>query len=75
MPINNKILIITFLCLVLTMGYTMYNIYQFMPAVATCQDEFDMINKCGCVPCDKGLIDLFNLNKQCETQIIPSQNG
>jgi len=69
MQINNTALTIVFLCLVLTTGFSLWSIYHFMPIEATCQDEFAIINKCGCVPCDAGLVDLFSLEKDCQNNL------
>jgi len=65
MEISNTALTIAFCCCVLAIGYSLYNINHFMPIEATCQDEFAMINKCGCVPCNPGLINLFNIQESC----------
>jgi len=65
----SKSILIAFLCLVIIMGFTLIRIYNFMPVVQTCQDEFALIDKCGCVPCNSGLISLFHVEKTCETYL------
>ena len=65
MKITNLTILLAFLCLILIAGFTLWNIHAFMPVEATCHDEFDLINKCGCVPCNSKLIEYFKVEKQC----------
>jgi hypothetical protein len=50
MEIKNSYFLIGFILLTLTLGYTLYNIYQFMPVLASCEDDFGIIDKCKCLP-------------------------
>jgi hypothetical protein len=50
------------------MSIALIKIYRFMPVFKTCKDDFEIINKCGCVPCswkdaeDYNKIPCFNYN-------------
>jgi len=63
---SDKIIILAFICLIAITGFTVWNISRFTPALDTCNDEFDLINYCGCVPCDSGVVKMFHAEKQCK---------
>ena len=44
------IIIILFLILIITMGFVLHQINDFMPILDTCLDDFEIINKCKCLP-------------------------
>jgi len=39
-----------FVVLIIVMGLVLYQINHFMPILGTCSDDFDIINKCHCLP-------------------------
>jgi hypothetical protein len=39
-----------FVVLLIVMGLVLYQIHNFMPILQTCNDDFDIINKCHCLP-------------------------
>ncbi len=43
-------IIILFILIVATMIYTWKKINIFMPTLETCEDDFEIIKKCSCVP-------------------------
>jgi len=45
------IIIILFLVVFGLIVYTMYHITVFMKTIETCDDDFNIINTCHCVPC------------------------
>jgi hypothetical protein len=61
--VEDKTILICFVCLGLLIGGSLWNIYHFMPIEQSCHDEFDLINKCHCVPCNSPLIEIFELPK------------
>lgn len=65
MDIDDSYVFFVFFLMVCMVGYTLYSIFLFMPVELTCHDEFEIINKCKCVPCDAGVLDLFNADKAC----------
>lgn len=65
MEVSNKVLVITFLCVLVLTGFTVMNIFNFMPDLSTCEDEFALIDRCGCVPCVSSIQNLFNLEGNC----------
>ena len=44
-------IIFLFFIVILVMFLTLYQINRFAPIIKTCEDDFNIINKCGCVPC------------------------
>ena len=57
--VSDGVIFVAFFVMVLILGLCMYQIYQFMPVVESCNDDFDMINKCRCVPSNSQLSKLF----------------
>jgi hypothetical protein len=45
------IIYILFFIILLVLTLTLYEINKFMPIIKTCDDDFAIINKCGCIPC------------------------
>jgi len=50
MEVKFKHIFIAFGILLIILFYSLYNIFTFMPLLSTCNDDFEIINKCGCVP-------------------------
>jgi len=65
MEIKFKAIVFSFFCLLVIMGYTLFNIFAFMSVEKTCEDDFELINRCGCVPCDNSLRQVFNKPDLC----------
>ena len=63
MEIKFSVAIVTLLILVGVMGYTYYNLQQFMKSESKCESGFAMINKCGCVV-DIYFGELFNVREK-----------
>lgn len=59
MEISNQTIIIMVVLMLITTGITIWNINTFMPIYEKCTDDFQMVNKCGCIPTSE-LADLFN---------------
>jgi hypothetical protein len=60
MEIQDKYIIVLALLLLVVSGYSLINIFKFMPVVNQCADSFKIINLCHCVP-DANLAKLFNI--------------
>lgn len=50
MDSKDKLLILAFILLIVTVAFTLVNIQKFMKVEKTCEDDFAIINKCGCIP-------------------------
>lgn len=55
MEVKDKWLMVTFFVLVIVIITTLININSFMPVIATCDDDFAVIDKCGCIPWNNSL--------------------
>ena len=44
-------MIVLFFIIIFALILTLNQIHRFTPVLKTCEDDFAMINKCGCVPC------------------------
>ena len=62
----DKGIIFLFFALLLLVGFTLYNIFSFMPVINACEDEFAITERCKCLPCDSDLVQFFEVEKSCE---------
>jgi len=72
MEITNKHILVSFIILIVITLLTLNNIRTFMPIEKTCEDDFAMINKCGCIPCDNGLIKFLGNTNTCQNIVQKS---
>lgn len=68
--VNNKMLFTVSIIMILLVGFTLLNISKFMPSYKTCKDDFQMINRCGCIPCSSGLINYTHAQNNCNQNDI-----
>lgn len=66
MVAKNKHLIIAFLIVSLLMCLSLIQINRFMTVLSTCDDDFAVIDKCGCVPCSWEKAVSYNGNDYCK---------
>jgi len=74
---NSPLDTLTLISIVIAFGFiifTLINIWSFMPIEKTCQDEFTLINFCGCIPCIPEFINLFHIEKRCNNQFLNLYN-
>jgi hypothetical protein len=65
-------IIILFFLIILAFILTIYQINEFAPIVKDCEDDFNIINECGCVPCSWKNAEEYN-KEPC--MIINFTNG
>jgi len=59
MEIRNSWVPVTFILLLIVLGFTLYNINNFMVKEKKCESSFEIIDKCGCIP-SENMAKLFN---------------
>lgn len=59
------LIILLFFILFLTTFYTINKINKFMIVLKTCEDDFAVIDKCGCIPCTWKDETKYNGNASC----------
>lgn len=50
MEIKSSYIFILFIIVVVLLGVSLYKINLFMPILESCDDDFEIIDKCNCVP-------------------------
>lgn len=61
---NDFIIIFLFFVIIFVLVLTLFQINSFMSVLKTCEDDFAVINKCGCVPCSWKFAEELN-KKPC----------
>lgn len=58
-------IIVLFIFIVASLYLVLDLIKQFMPVLATCEDDFEVIKQCNCVPCNWKDAMKYNVNFSC----------
>lgn len=67
MDSSDYIIITLFIIIGIFTFVTLKQIDIFMPILKTCNDDFDVINKCKCVPCSWKSAEKYNGPNSCIT--------
>ena len=61
MEIKDSSIWIALIILILMIGLTLYNIFNFMPIEQKCEPVFKVINECRCIP-DENIAKMFGIS-------------
>lgn len=53
-------IILLFFIIIFVVFLSNHQIKKFIPILETCNDDFNMINKCGCIPCTWKYAEQYN---------------